>query len=148
MVSQERVNKLKELSDLLSRNQITWHDWQLAVQNENEDFNAGVVDSLPPQMIHSIYRLYNVQFKRIKAHITLYLEMNGGRVNPIQKGYRPHLVFDNKQQSDGQFIFDDVIYPGDDWMVDIELLNNVDTYSGLIFGIYEGNKKVGHGAII
>ena len=147
-LKQERINKLKELSSLLSRNLITWHDWQLAVQNENEDFNAGVPDALTKLEIYSIYRMYNIQMKRISAHITMYLEMNGGRMNPIQKGYRPHLIFSNSQQSDSCFIFDDLIYPGDDWTIFIDLTNNIDVFSGLDFGIYEGAKKVGHGQVL
>ena len=94
---------------------------------------------------------------RVKAHVSMRPEENGGRHGPFCAGYRPHVVADGDDTYLGIYVTqpheDNKIFPGEERVIEMELVYHplVDysrLTSGRHFLIKEGSKTVGEGHVL
>ena len=85
--------------------------------------------------------------KKFVADIHLFTKAEGGRGVPVFTGYRPNFYFYTADVL-GQMSFEeDMILPGTDATVTVELQYGMPTYVNQTFTIREGGKNVGEGTI-
>ena len=85
--------------------------------------------------------------KKFEADIHLFTKAEGGRGVPVFTGYRPNFYFYTADVL-GQMSFEeDMILPGKDATVTVELQYGMPTYVNQTFTIREGGKNVGEGTI-
>jgi translation elongation factor EF-Tu-like GTPase len=88
--------------------------------------------------------------KNLRVSITM---LKNGRINPIQEGYRPHMVIIERQ---GDFVITEIfkkkmVYPGETFEGIIEIIHPhlFDDFNiRQNFIIYEGRKIVGTGKVL
>ncbi|MEZ4367347.1 MAG: elongation factor Tu [Kofleriaceae bacterium] len=88
--------------------------------------------------------------KRFKAEIYILKKEEGGRHTPFFNGYRPQFYF---RTTDVTGIVTlpggmEMVMPGDNITVDMELISPVAAEQGLRFAIREGGKTVGAGVVV
>ena len=146
---EEKINQFEILAQQVADGIITMDEWNEQVRHELNDCSAEVPDALNNGILHQIFYKYNKSPLIVRVNFTSYLESNGGRINPILDGYRPHMKLDNGFGSDVVFkINSDVIYGGDSCNVILWVLKPITLKSGNTFGIYEGARRIGQGVIL
>ncbi len=88
-------------------------------------------------------------FKKFKAEVYILTKEEGGRHKPFFKGYRPQFYF---RTTDVTGIVElpanvEMVMPGDNLSITVELISPVAMEQGLRFAIREGGKTVGAGTV-
>ena len=89
-------------------------------------------------------------FKKFSAQIYVLNKDEGGRHKPFFKGYRPQFYF---RTTDVTGVVDlpegvEMVVPGDNLVITVELISPIAMEPGLRFAIREGGRTVGSGAVI
>ena len=87
--------------------------------------------------------------KKFKAEIYILKKEEGGRHTPFFNGYRPQFYF---RTTDVTGVVNlpggmEMVMPGDNISVDVELIQPIACEQGLRFAIREGGKTVGAGVV-
>jgi elongation factor Tu len=87
--------------------------------------------------------------KKFKAHVVTLSKDEGGRHSPFFGGYRPQFYFRTTDVTGSVSLpaGREMVMPGDDAELLIELLSPIAMESGLKFAIREGGRTVGHGRV-
>jgi elongation factor Tu len=88
-------------------------------------------------------------FKKFKATVYILNKEEGGRHKPFFKGYRPQFYF---RTTDVTGVVElpasvEMVMPGDNVEISVELITPVAMEPGLKFAIREGGRTVGAGAV-
>lgn len=89
-------------------------------------------------------------YRKFKAHISMLSEEEGGRDKPFFACYRPQFYFRTTDITgsvtlpEGQ----EMVMPGDDAEIVVELIHHIAMEIGLVFAIREGEKVVATGQVI
>ena len=107
---------------------------------EKEQIQRGMVISAPNSV---------TPHKKFKAEIYILSKDEGGRHTPFFKGYRPQFYF---RTTDVTGVVElpagrEMVMPGDNVSVTVELINSVAMEKELRFAIREGGKTVGAGVV-
>jgi elongation factor Tu len=86
---------------------------------------------------------------KFKAEVYVLSKEEGGRHTPFVSGYRPQFFFRTTDVTGTLFLPDGVemVMPGDNITMTIELISNVAMEQGSKFAIREGGRTVGAGTI-
>lgn len=107
---------------------------------KNEDVERGQVLAKPKSI---------TPHKKFKAEIYVLNKEEGGRHTPFFKGYRPQFYFRTTDVT-GEMILPkeiEMIMPGDNINIEINLISQVAMEEGLRFAIREGGKTIGAGIV-
>jgi elongation factor Tu len=87
--------------------------------------------------------------KKFKAEVYVLTKEEGGRHTPFFKGYRPQFYFRTTDVTGNVTLPEGVemVMPGDNVNLDIELITPIACEEGLRFAIREGGKTVGAGVV-
>ena len=87
--------------------------------------------------------------KKFKAEIYVLKKEEGGRHTPFFKGYRPQFYFRTTDVTGDILLLKgaEMIMPGDNTTVDVELISTIALEKGVKFAIREGGKTVGAGVV-
>jgi elongation factor Tu len=87
--------------------------------------------------------------KKFKAQVYVLKKEEGGRHTPFFKGYRPQFYFRTTDVTGGVHLPDGVemVMPGDNIEVTVELMSTIACEDGVKFAIREGGKTVGAGVV-
>lgn len=88
-------------------------------------------------------------YKKFKAEIYVLNQKEGGRHTPFFTHYRPQFFFRTADVT-GECILPEgveMIVPGDNATIDVNLINPVPMAEGLRFALREGGKTVGAGVV-
>jgi elongation factor Tu len=87
--------------------------------------------------------------KKFKAEIYVLSKEEGGRHTPFFSGYRPQFYFRTTDVTGNLTLPKDVemVMPGDNVAIDVELINPIAMEKGLRFAIREGGRTVGAGRV-
>jgi len=85
--------------------------------------------------------------KKFKAQIYVLNKDEGGRHKPFFKGYRPQFFFRTTDVTGTVDFEGEMVVPGDNIEIDVELITPVAMEQGLRFAIREGGRTVGSGAV-
>jgi len=87
--------------------------------------------------------------KKFKAQVYVLKKEEGGRHTPFFKGYRPQFYFRTTDITGSIFLADGVemIMPGDNTDITVELINSMAMEKGSNFAIREGGRTVGAGVV-
>jgi elongation factor Tu len=87
--------------------------------------------------------------KKFKAEIYVLKKEEGGRHTPFFKGYRPQFYFRTTDVTGSVELpaGTEMVMPGDNVNMDVELITPVAVEKGLRFAIREGGHTVGAGAV-
>jgi len=88
--------------------------------------------------------------KNFKAQVYVLKKEEGGRHTPFFKGYRPQFYFRTTDVT-GTIILPEgveMVMPGDNIELEVELLSTIACEEGLKFAIREGGKTVGAGVVV
>jgi len=88
--------------------------------------------------------------KKFKGTIYCLTKEEGGRHNPFFTGYRPQFYFRTTDVTGSVTLPADkqMVMPGDNTELDVELINPIAMEKGLRFAIREGGKTVASGQVI
>lgn len=88
--------------------------------------------------------------KKFKAQVYVLTKEEGGRHTPFFNGYRPQFYFRTTDVTGTIALPDgkEMIVPGDNTEMDIELISSIAMEQGLKFAIREGGRTVGAGNVI
>jgi len=108
---------------------------------EKEDVERGQVVCKPGSI---------TPHKKFKAEAYILTKEEGGRHTPFFTGYRPQFYFRTTDVTGDVKLADGVemVMPGDNATVSIELISPVAMEKGLRFAIREGGHTVGAGAVV
>ncbi|MBK8261807.1 MAG: elongation factor Tu [Nannocystis sp.] len=87
--------------------------------------------------------------KKFKAQVYVLKKEEGGRHTPFFKGYRPQFYFRTTDVTGSVYLPEgrEMVMPGDNVEVDVELLSTIACEAGLKFAIREGGRTVGAGVV-
>jgi elongation factor Tu len=87
---------------------------------------------------------------RFKAQVYVLKKEEGGRHTPFFKGYKPQFYFRTTDVTGGVILPEgtEMVMPGDNVEVEIELQKTIACEEGLKFAIREGGKTVGAGVVV
>ncbi|MEO5691493.1 MAG: EF-Tu/IF-2/RF-3 family GTPase, partial [Usitatibacter sp.] len=87
--------------------------------------------------------------KKFKAEIYILKKEEGGRHTPFFNGYRPQFYFRTTDVTGVVTLPGgmEMVMPGDNITVDMELISNIAAEQGLRFAIREGGRTVGAGVV-
>ena len=87
--------------------------------------------------------------RKFEAQVYILKKEEGGRHTPFFKGYRPQFYFRTTDVTGAVELPENVelVMPGDDIRMNVELINNIAMEEGLRFAIREGGRTVGAGVI-
>ena len=87
--------------------------------------------------------------KKIKAEVYVLTKDEGGRHTPFFKGYRPQFYFRTTDVTGEIFLPKNIemIMPGDNINIEINLISKIAMEEGLRFAIREGGKTIGAGIV-
>jgi elongation factor Tu len=87
--------------------------------------------------------------KKFKAEIYVLKKEEGGRHTPFFKGYRPQFYFRTTDVTGSVTLPDgtEMVMPGDNIGLEVELIAPIACEEGLRFAIREGGKTVGSGVV-
>ena len=87
--------------------------------------------------------------KKFKAEIYVLKKEEGGRHTPFFKGYRPQFYFRTTDVTGDIFLLEgaEMIMPGDNTTIEVELICTIAMEKGVKFAIREGGKTVGAGVV-
>ena len=87
--------------------------------------------------------------KKFKAQVYVLSKDEGGRHTPFFNGYRPQFYFRTTDVTGSLNLAagTEMIMPGDNASIDVELINPIAMEKGLNFAIREGGRTVGAGAV-
>jgi elongation factor Tu len=87
--------------------------------------------------------------KKFKAEVYILKKEEGGRHTPFFKGYRPQFYFRTTDVTGSVTLPEgtEMVMPGDNIGLEIELINPIACEEGLRFAIREGGKTVGAGVV-
>jgi elongation factor Tu len=87
--------------------------------------------------------------KKYRAQVYVLTKEEGGRHTPFVKGYRPQFYFRTTDVTGVVTLPEgvEIVMPGDNVNIDIELINPIAMEKGLRFAIREGGKTVGAGTV-
>jgi elongation factor Tu len=87
--------------------------------------------------------------KKFKGEVYILKKEEGGRHTPFFKGYRPQFYFRTTDVTGNVTLPDgmDMVMPGDNVSLEIELITPIACEEGLRFAIREGGKTVGAGVV-
>ena len=86
---------------------------------------------------------------KFKAQVYVLKKEEGGRHTPFFKGYRPQFYFRTTDVT-GDIILPEgveMVMPGDNVEIDVELISTIACEEGLKFAIREGGRTVGAGVV-
>jgi elongation factor Tu len=88
--------------------------------------------------------------KKFKAEVYVLKKEEGGRHTPFFQGYRPQFYFRTTDVTGVVTLpaGTEMVMPGDNIAVDIELISKIAMEDGLRFAIREGGKTVGAGSVV
>jgi elongation factor Tu len=87
--------------------------------------------------------------KRFRAEVYVLTKEEGGRHTPFFRGYRPQFFFRTTDVT-GSVTLDEgveMVIPGDNTNLEVELITPIAMERGLRFAIREGGRTVGAGSI-
>jgi len=86
---------------------------------------------------------------KFKAQIYVLTKEEGGRHTPFFKGYRPQFYFRTTDVTGTVKLPDNVemVMPGDNIAIEVELITPIAMEEGLRFAIREGGRTVGAGVV-
>jgi elongation factor Tu len=86
---------------------------------------------------------------KFKAKVYMLTREEGGRTTPFLSGYRPQFYFRNTDVTGSGTLFDgtQMVMPGDNVVLDVELISPVAIEKGLRFALREGGRSVGVGVV-
>ena len=87
--------------------------------------------------------------KKFKAQVYVLKKEEGGRHTPFFKGYRPQFYFRTTDVTGSVVLPEGVemVMPGDNIEMDVELINTIACEEGVKFAIREGGRTVGAGVV-
>jgi len=87
--------------------------------------------------------------KKYRAQVYVLTKEEGGRHTPFVKGYRPQFYFRTTDVTGVVTLPEgvEIVMPGDNVNIDVELINPIAMEKGLRFAIREGGKTVGAGTV-
>ena len=87
--------------------------------------------------------------KKFEAEVYVLSKEEGGRHTPFFKGYRPQFYFRTTDVTGAVILPKDVemVMPGDNIGLSVELINSIAMEDGLRFAIREGGRTVGAGVV-
>jgi elongation factor Tu len=87
---------------------------------------------------------------KFKAQVYVLKKEEGGRHTPFFKGYRPQFYFRTTDVTGNVYLPEGVemVMPGDNVEMDVELISTIACEDGVKFAIREGGRTVGAGVII
>ena len=87
--------------------------------------------------------------KKFKGEVYILSKDEGGRHKPIFKGYRPQFYFRTTDVTGSIVLPKDVemVMPGDNTSLEVELINPIAMEKGLKFAIREGGRTIGAGTV-
>jgi elongation factor Tu len=87
--------------------------------------------------------------KKFEAQIVVLKKSEGGRHSPFFTGYRPQFYFRTTDVTGSVILPEgrEMVMPGDDVALTVELVSNVAMDTGLKFAIREGGRTVGAGVV-
>ncbi|WP_259082849.1 elongation factor Tu [Candidatus Karelsulcia muelleri] len=108
---------------------------------EKKDIRRGMVISKPG---------YITPHKKFKAQIYILNKEEGGRHTPFHNKYKPQFYLRTTDVTGTIYLLNnlEMVMPGDNISVDVELLQPVAISEGLRFAIREGGRTVGAGQVI
>jgi len=88
-------------------------------------------------------------YNKFKAEVYILTKNEGGRHTPIFKGYRPQFYFRTTDVTGSLTLPPDVemVMPGDNISIEVELISKIALEKGLKFAIREGGKTIGSGKV-
>ena len=86
---------------------------------------------------------------KFKAEVYILTKEEGGRHTPFFKGYRPQFYFRTTDVTGSAMLPEgmEMVMPGDNVAVEVELITPIAMEKGLRFAIREGGRTVGAGTI-
>jgi elongation factor Tu len=86
---------------------------------------------------------------KFKAEVYILTKEEGGRHTPFFKGYRPQFYFRTTDVTGSVILPEavEMVMPGDNISIDVELITPIAMEKGLRFAIREGGRTVGAGTI-
>jgi len=108
---------------------------------EKKDIRRGMVISKPG---------YITPHKKFNAQIYILKKEEGGRHTPFHNKYKPQFYLRTTDVTGTIYLLNnlEMVMPGDNISVDVELLQPVAISEGLRFAIREGGRTVGAGQVI
>jgi elongation factor Tu len=87
--------------------------------------------------------------RKFKAEVYILKKEEGGRHTPFHNNYRPQFYFRTTDVTGEIHLPDGVemVMPGDNLSIDVELINDIAMNEGLRFAIREGGRTVGAGQV-
>ena len=87
--------------------------------------------------------------KKFKGEVYILTKDEGGRHTPIFKGYKPQFYFRTTDVTGGLTLADGVemVMPGDNTSIEVELITPIAMEKGLKFAIREGGRTIGAGNV-
>ena len=87
--------------------------------------------------------------KKFRCQVYILTKEEGGRHTPFVKGYRPQFYFRTTDVTGNVFLPEgvEIVMPGDNINLDVELITPIAMEKGLRFAIREGGKTVGAGTV-
>jgi len=87
--------------------------------------------------------------KKFKAQVYILTKEEGGRHTPFVKGYRPQFYFRTTDVTGNVFLPEgvEIVMPGDNVELEVELITPIAMEKGLRFAIREGGRTVGAGTV-
>jgi elongation factor Tu len=87
--------------------------------------------------------------KKFKGQVYILTKEEGGRHTPFVKGYRPQFYFRTTDVTGNVILPEgvEIVMPGDNVAIDVELITPIAMEKGLRFAIREGGRTVGAGTV-
>jgi elongation factor Tu len=87
--------------------------------------------------------------KKFRAQVYILTKEEGGRHTPFVKGYRPQFYFRTTDVTGVVTLPEgvEIVMPGDNVNIDVELITPIAMEKGLRFAIREGGRTVGAGTV-
>ena len=89
-------------------------------------------------------------YKKFKANVYVLTKEEGGRHTPFFKGYRPQFYFRTTDVTGSVTLPENVemVMPGDNIAMDVELITPIAIEKELRFAVREGGRTVGSGVVV